>query len=71
MYAARVKANLFGANWIGPATVTTTQNDAGSATKTTFAEPTISTAWGINFDLRGSFPELPLDATCEQIKPGS
>jgi hypothetical protein len=71
VYAARVKANLFGANWIGPATVTTTQNEAGSATTTAFAEPTISTAWGISFDLRGSFRELPLDATYEQIKPGS
>jgi len=71
VYAARVKAGLFAANWAGPATVTITQND-GTTTTTIFTDPNIQSAWGNTFtDLSSSIDELPLDATYDQIKPGS
>jgi hypothetical protein len=71
VYAARVKAGLFASNWMGPATVTITQN-RDSTTTTTFRDPTIASAWGSTFaDLRTQLDELPLDATYDQIKPGS
>lgn len=67
VYAARVKATLFAANWAGSPVTTT-----GTTVKTTYTAPDIQTAWG------GVFatsvvppPELPLDATYDQIKPGS
>jgi hypothetical protein len=70
IYAARVKAGLFAGNWVGPATVTSVQNH-GTDTTTTFADPRIASAWGHTLDIATAIPELPLDATYDQIKPGS
>jgi hypothetical protein len=73
VYAPRVKAGLFAANWAGPATVTVRQND-GSTTSTAFADPSIARAWGnalFAHPVSTQIDELPLDATYDQIKPGS
>jgi hypothetical protein len=70
VYAARVKAALFAANWAGPATVTT-----GGTVTTSFADPAIADAWATAVpglaDATSGVPELPLDATYAQIQPGS
>ena len=69
VYAARVKAGLFAANWSGPATVDT-ENRVNVTT--TFTDPDIQSAWGNTFpDVSTQIDELPLDATYDQIKPGS
>ncbi len=67
LHAARVKATLFGASWMGPASTSVANPDAVVVTN---AEPGISTAWkSLN---NGSMPlELPLDGVYDQIKPGS
>ncbi|MBI3900076.1 MAG: putative baseplate assembly protein [Gammaproteobacteria bacterium] len=61
--AVRTKAALFAHNFAGKPTVTN-----GS---TTFAAPTISSAWGVATDGKTSPPFVALDATYDQIKPGS
>jgi Baseplate J-like protein len=64
VYAARVKAGLFAANWTGAATY--------SNGTTTFTEPSISTAWGgAAAQIDTGIAELPLDTTYDQIEPGS
>jgi hypothetical protein len=66
VYAARVKATLFAANWVGsPVTKT------GDTVTTSYVAPNLSTAWGGAFGSVAPPPELPLDATYDQIKPGS
>jgi hypothetical protein len=65
VYAARVKTGLFAASWTGPGTY----NDNKT---TTFAEPDITSAWSNSFSGVGDgISELPLDATYDQIEPGS
>jgi hypothetical protein len=67
VYAARLKAGLFAANWAGPATV----HRADDIT-TTFTDPSIQSAWSHTFlDVARQIDELPLDAAYDQIKPGS
>jgi hypothetical protein len=71
VYAARVKAGLFAANWTGQGTYSTTTGT------TTFTEPQILNAWSNSFpgiidrDSKIGVSELPLDATYDQIEPGS
>ena len=72
VYAARVKAGLFAGNWVGPATVTsgTTVTTSSSRTRISRSCRHWATAlWG-GFRHKG-VPELPLDATFDQIQPGS
>ena len=67
VHAARVKAGLFAANWTGPATVTN-----GDTITTSFTDPTIASAWATAvLNVSSGIGELPLDATYDQIKPGS
>jgi hypothetical protein len=66
VYVARVKAGLFAANWTGQSTY------SSASGQTTFADPQIQTAWANAFpDIDTSVSELPLDATYDQIQPGS
>lgn len=73
VYAARAKASLFAASWIG---APSTQTNSAVAT-TRYVQPTIANAWGAAFPdlLLASSPqpavEVPLDAVYDQIKPGS
>jgi hypothetical protein len=69
VYAARQKAGLFASAWPGPATV---NNSDTSKITTSFADPTVGSAWAtISSDVAAFISELPLDATYDQIKPGS
>ena len=72
VHAARVKAGLFAASWAGPATVSGAAGTA-SGVSTSFANPTISTAWSNSLPSlsKSQISELPLDAAYELIKPGS
>ncbi|WP_321963651.1 putative baseplate assembly protein [Paraburkholderia sp. J7] len=70
VYAARVKASLFAANWAGtPAT----RRGAHEDFETTYTQPTIENAWSATFPNlhQQPLPEVPLDAVYDQIKPGS
>ncbi|WP_431819303.1 putative baseplate assembly protein [Burkholderia sp. F1] len=66
VYAARVKASLFAANWAGAPSTNT-----GGTVTTTYNQPTLTNAWGATFPTLEPPPELPLDAAYDQIKPGS
>ncbi|HEY1425694.1 MAG TPA: putative baseplate assembly protein [Caulobacteraceae bacterium] len=69
VYAARVKAGLFASNWPGAATIL--KDDSDNLT-TSFADPAIATAWGtVSTNVGTLISELALDATYDQIKPGS
>ncbi len=61
--AVRVKAALFAHNFAGKATV--------SNGSTTLTSPTISNAWGISATGAETPAAVALDATYDQIKPGS
>ena len=67
VYAARVKAGLFAASWVGyPVT------SSGTTTTTVYIEPTLATAWpGVQLSFATTPNEVPLDAVYDQIKPGS
>ncbi|WP_322061180.1 putative baseplate assembly protein [Paraburkholderia sp. J63] len=67
VYGARVKATLFAATWPGSPVTTT---DARQIT-TSWTAPNLTTAWGGAFASVVPPPELPLDATYDQIEPGS
>jgi hypothetical protein len=68
VYAARVKAGVFASAWPGAATV----NNNDGALTTSFADPTIGSAWAtISSNVGALISELPLDAAYDQIKPGS
>lgn len=77
VYAARVKASLFGASWTGPATVTQSQGtpgelQTGSATDITtgFTAPDIDSAWISLNPGTGTLSAIPLDAPYDQVAPG-
>lgn len=66
VYAARVKATLFAATWPGTPVTTT-----GTQITTSWTAPNLKTAWGGAFASVVPPPELPLDATYDQIELGS
>ncbi len=69
VYAARAKTGLFAASWAG---YPTTHTDGNQNTTTTYAQPSISTAWpGMQATPPTTPAEVPLDAVYDQIKPGS
>lgn len=66
IFAARVKAGLFAANWTGPGTYSTANGT------TSFADPFINNAWVNAFpNVANGITEVPLDQTYDQIEPGS
>ena len=73
VYAARIKTGLFAASWTGEAAYGPEKDKRGFGT--TYTEPDITSAWSNSFPNLGNdgagISELPLDATYDQIKPGS
>jgi hypothetical protein len=66
VYAPRVKATLFAANWAGP--VTLYGRDPGFSVAT---PPNLTNAWGPLVASGGALATVPLDSTYDQIAQGS
>jgi hypothetical protein len=71
--AARVKAALFASTWVGPPTSISSFDDKANQTTitTSYAPPSISSAWHATSGGKFTPPWVALDAVYDQIEPGS
>jgi len=78
VHAARVEATFFASSYAGPATITQSpltsppdQSRGAVTSNTSFTAPVIGQVWSSLIDGRKPLKTVPLDATYDQIKPGT